>query len=108
MADSARSLPQTLRHHLVNPVALGYLAIVAAVCAWVTVDTLFVAHQDASLAGVWAFFVTGPTSFLFVALPGPLPFVGIAVGAFVQAFALGALYRWFTKRPPHRTHSSAA
>lgn len=95
MAASSRSLIQTLRHNLVNPAALGYLAVVAAVGVWVGVDTLFVEHADASFAALWLFVVTAPTSFLFLALPGALPFIGVAVGAVAQAFALGAAYRWF-------------
>ncbi|GGK63018.1 SCO4225 family membrane protein [Streptomyces flaveus] len=95
MAASSHSLIQTLRHNLVNPASLGYLALVAAVGVWVGVDTLFVEHVDASFAAVWLFVVTAPTSFLFLALPGALPFIGVAVGAVTQAFALGAAYRWF-------------
>lgn len=102
MAASPRSLPQVLRHHLVNPAALGYLALVAAVGVWVGVDALFVEHADGSFAGIWLFLVTGPTSFLFVTLPGALPFIGIAVGAMTQAYVLGAAYRWFLDRPAHR------
>lgn len=102
MTASSRSLPQSLRHYLVNPAALGYLAVVATVGVWVGVDALFVEHADASLAGVWLFIATAPTSFLFLALPGALPFIGIAVGAVTQAFALGAAYRWFRHRPTQR------
>ena len=102
MAASSRALSQPLRHHLVNPVALGYLAVVAAVGVWVGVDALFVEHADAGFAGIWLFVVTAPTSFLFTALPGALPFVGVAVGAAAQAFVLGGAYRWFLHRPTHR------
>ncbi|MBV2354070.1 hypothetical protein KUM39_06785 [Streptomyces sp. J2-1] len=94
-----------IRGWLLNPVALAYLALVAVVLVWVGVDTLFVAHEDASFAGIWAFVVTGPTSWLFVALPDPLPVVGLVIGALVQAAALGALYRWLHGRSvrQHRT-----
>ncbi|GAB2959292.1 hypothetical protein GCM10023080_019090 [Streptomyces pseudoechinosporeus] len=108
MAASSRSLSQTLRHNLVNPAALGYLALVAAVGVWVGLDALFVEHADASLAGVWLFVVTAPTSLLFAALPGALSFVGVAVGAVTQAFALGAAYRWFRGRPAQRAGISNA
>ncbi|MFS8202288.1 SCO4225 family membrane protein [Streptomyces sp. CWNU-52B] len=101
MAAPSRSLPQTLRHHLVNPAALGYLAVVVAVAVWVGVDTLFVEHADASFAGVWLFVVTAPTSFLFVLLPGALPLIGVVLGAVAQAFVLGAAYHWFLKRSTH-------
>ncbi|MFF1722313.1 SCO4225 family membrane protein [Streptomyces sviceus] len=33
-----------------NPLALGYLLVVAAVVGWVGVDALFVEHTDASLS----------------------------------------------------------
>ncbi|MBZ3908006.1 hypothetical protein WB401_33900 [Streptomyces brasiliscabiei] len=99
MPASSRSLSRTLRRHLVNPAALGYLALVVAVGVWVGVDALFVEHADASLAGVWLFLVTAPTSLFFVALPGGLSFAGIVLGAVIQAFVLGAAYRWVVERP---------
>ncbi|MGW8944900.1 SCO4225 family membrane protein [Streptomyces koyangensis] len=105
-AAQRRSAGTTFRRSLLNPVALGYLAVVAAVWVWIGVDTLFVTHVDASMAGVWGFFVTAPTSFLFVSLPGLLPFVGVAAGALLQALALGAAYRWVTGRP--RGHGRAS
>ncbi|WP_328868967.1 hypothetical protein OHT76_02090 [Streptomyces sp. NBC_00287] len=83
----------TFRRCFLNPAALGYLAVVVAVWVWVAVDLLFVEHPDASLAGVWAFLVTAPTSLFFVWLPGPLPWIGLVVGAVAQAGVLGALYR---------------
>lgn len=106
MAAAQRSAGTTFRRSLLNPAALGYLAVVAAVWIWIGVDTLLVTHADAGMAGVWGFFVTAPTSFLFVSLPDPLPFVGVAVGALVQALALGAVYRWVTGRP--RGHGRAS
>ncbi|MFD4988747.1 SCO4225 family membrane protein [Streptomyces sp. NPDC058374] len=93
MAAAQRPAGTPFRRSLLNPAALGYLAVVAAVWVWIGVDTLLVDHADASLAGVWGFLVTAPTSFLFAALPGPLPLIGVAVGALVQALALGAAYR---------------
>ncbi len=98
MAASSRSLSRALRHRLVNPAALGYLAVVVAVALWVGVDTLLVEHADASFAGVWLFVVTAPTSFLFLSLPGALPFVGVVVGAVAQAFVFGGAYHWFLER----------
>ncbi|WP_309302880.1 SCO4225 family membrane protein [Streptomyces sp. PT12] len=62
-------------------------------------DALFVAHEDASLVGVWAFVVTAPTSLWFTSLLGPPPWAGVAVGALVQAVWLGVVYRWATGRP---------
>lgn len=108
MAAAQRSAGTTFRRSLLNPAALGYLAVVAAVWAWIAVDTLLVTHADASMAGVWGFFVTAPTSFLFASLPGPLPLVGAAVGALVQALALGAAYRWATGRPRGHGRTSHA
>ncbi|MEW1720970.1 hypothetical protein [Streptomyces sp. NPDC093109] len=122
-SSSSRPFAQTLRRNLVNPVALGYLAIVLAVCAWVAVDAIFVDHSgDASFAGLWIGVVTAPTSFFIsspIALLGPvlppslaflnvvLLLIAIPVSALVQGFGLGALYRWFTDRTP-RANTSAA
>ncbi|MEU1558354.1 hypothetical protein ABZ517_37415 [Streptomyces scabiei] len=102
--SSSRSLSRTLRRNLLNPAALGYLALVAAVGVWVGADTLFVEHADAGFAGVWLFLVTAPTSFLFVALPGGLPFVGVVLGAVIQAVVIGAAYRWAVERPMKSAH----
>ncbi|WP_225629452.1 SCO4225 family membrane protein [Streptomyces werraensis] len=99
MSSSSHYLSRTLRQYLLHPVALGYLALVAAVGVWVGVDTLFVEHADASLAGSWLFFVTAPTSFLFVALPGALPWIGVLVGALLQALVFSAAYRRVFVRP---------
>ncbi|WP_329457440.1 SCO4225 family membrane protein [Streptomyces sp. NBC_01497] len=90
MAARPRSFTTSFRRALLHPVSLAYLALVAGVWCWVACDLLFVTHQDATLSGVWAFLVTAPTSLLFVALPGPLPWAGLAVGAVLQAAALGA------------------
>ncbi|MDF6019826.1 hypothetical protein [Streptomyces sp. JH34] len=103
MAASPRTLSLSLRRYLLNPAALGYLAVVAAVGVWVGLDALLVERADASLAGVWLFLVTAPTSMLFLALPGVLPFAGVAVGAVIQALALGAAYRWVIGRTTRRT-----
>lgn len=103
MATTPRSLPQTLRHYLVNPVALAYLGLVLAVCLWVAADTFFASSSgDASFAGVWAFLVTAPTSLLFP-LAGPVGLLAIPISALVQAFALGAAYRYVTERRAHGT-----
>ncbi|MFF3334853.1 SCO4225 family membrane protein [Streptomyces sp. NPDC002888] len=108
MNGPQRSLAATVRHHLLNPAALGYLLVVAAVLGWVGADLLFVEHQDASLAGVWAFVVTAPTSWLFLALPGPLPWAGVVIGALFQAAVLGTAYHRFSGRLPHRTGTNGA
>ena len=108
MTAARRPLTAAFRRFLLNPAALGYLALVAAVWAWIGLDQMFVQHQDASFSAVWAFLVTAPTSLLFVALPGPLAWVGLAVGAVLQAAALGAAYRWFTRRPQGRVGTNIA
>ncbi|MEU5592964.1 hypothetical protein [Streptomyces sp. NPDC020298] len=108
MDADRRSFTATVRHCLFNPAAVGYLTVVAAVLIWVGADTLFVEHQDASLAGVRAFVVTAPTSWLFLFLPGPLLWTGVVVGALVQAAVLGALYRRLSARTHHRTRTSGA
>ncbi|MEU1487253.1 hypothetical protein [Streptomyces sp. NPDC005752] len=108
MTTPSRTLSQSLRRYLVNPAALGYLAVVAAVGVWVGLDTLLVERVDASLAGVWLFLVTAPTSLLFATLPGALPFAGVAVGAVVQALALGAAYRRALGRTSRRTATAGA
>ncbi|MBM7438123.1 SCO4225 family membrane protein [Streptomyces sp. HB132] len=108
MTASSRPLSQSLRRSLVNPAALGYLAVVAAVGVWVGVDALLVEQVDGSFAGVWLFIVTAPASLLFSALPGALPFAGVAVGAVVQALAIGAAYRWAHGRTSRRTAVAGA
>lgn len=105
MTDSPRTVTGAIRHCLLNPAALAYLALVAAVCVWVGVDHLFVDHADATFSGVWAFFATAPTSLLALALSGPLLWVGIGVAAVIQAAVLGAVYRRLTQRP--RQHAGA-
>lgn len=108
MDGSQRSFTATVRRCLRSPAALGYLALVAGVVGWIVVDQLFVEHPDADFAGVWAFVVTAPTSWLFLLLPGPLPWAGLAVGALLQAAVLGAVHRRFSDRVHHRTRQSGA
>ncbi|MFD8957440.1 SCO4225 family membrane protein [Streptomyces anulatus] len=86
MTASSRTFPRSLRRYLMSPAAVTYLAVVV----WVGTDVALTDSLDGSMAGVWLFFLTAPTSFLFVALPGALPWAGVLVGAFVQAVALGA------------------
>ncbi|MFF1922927.1 SCO4225 family membrane protein [Streptomyces sp. NPDC058221] len=86
-----------------NTASRIYLGVVAATAVFVAVDTLFVAHEDASFAGVWLFFLAAPTVFAFLAggsvwgadAPGPDWFVYLAlvVSVLVQSFALG----WFVR-----------
>ncbi|WP_405696655.1 SCO4225 family membrane protein [Streptomyces sp. NBC_01185] len=99
MDKNPRSLPQALRHYLVNPLALGYLGIVL----WVTIDAVSASSSgDASFAGLWAVLATAPTSMLFL-VAGPVGLIGIPIAAVVQATALGALYRSITERRARAT-----
>ncbi|WP_326620354.1 hypothetical protein OHA57_34595 [Streptomyces anulatus] len=108
MDNTSRSLPQALRHYLVNPLALGYLGVVLAVCLWVAVDALSASSSgDASFAGVWAVLVTAPTSML-LPFAGPAGLIGIPIGSLVHALALGALYRSITERRAHSTGSGVS
>lgn len=93
---SRSSLAAALRHYLLNPVALGYLAVVVAVWGWIVLDALLVERLDASFAAIWGFLVTAPTSLPFLVLPSPLLWIGVVVSAVVQSIALGAAYRWIT------------
>lgn len=97
-----------------NTASRIYLGLVLAVALFVAVDTLFVSHDDASFAGVWLFFLTAPTVFVFLLgssmtgadAGGPIWFVYLAliVSVLVQAFALG----WFSRllRGSHRGRSA--
>lgn len=85
-----------------NAASLIYLGIVAATAVFVTVDTLFVAHEDASFAGVWLFFLAAPTVFVFFVggslwgeAGGPAWFfyLALVLSVLVQSFALG----WFVR-----------
>ncbi|MET7368251.1 hypothetical protein ABZS61_20800 [Streptomyces sp. NPDC005566] len=86
-----------------NAASLIYLGLVLATTVFVAVDTLFVAHEDASFAGVWVFFLAAPTVFVFLLgssvvgadTGGPAWFVYLAlvVSVLVQACALG----WFAR-----------
>ncbi|THA71368.1 hypothetical protein E6P78_05375 [Streptomyces sp. A0958] len=86
-----------------NATSLVYLGAVAATAVFVTVDTLFVAHEDASFAGIWLFLLAAPTVFVFLLGSsaagaesfGPTWFMYLAlvVSVLVQSLALG----WFAR-----------
>ncbi|MFJ6613856.1 SCO4225 family membrane protein [Streptomyces sp. NPDC091289] len=86
-----------------NPASLIYLGLVLAATLFVTVDTLFVTHEDASFSGVWLFLLAAPTVFLFffgsslagAEAGGPAWFLvlGLVVSVLVQSLALG----WFVR-----------
>lgn len=99
-----------------NAASLIYLGVVAATAVFVTVDTLFVAHEDASFAGVWLFFLAAPTVFVFfiggsmwgVESAGPdwFIYVALVLSVLVQSLVLG----WFVRLlrgGAGRTRSSA-
>ncbi|MEU2420078.1 hypothetical protein ABZ646_01500 [Streptomyces sp. NPDC007162] len=90
---------RTLISALRTPVALGYLLLVAGVTVWACVDA---AAFDGSMALVWAFLVTTPTSLLLLMLPGPLVWAAVPVGALVQATVLGLAHQQFRGRLSHR------
>ncbi|MFD5030325.1 SCO4225 family membrane protein [Streptomyces sp. NPDC058220] len=68
-----------------------YLAVAAALIIWVGIDTAFVAHDDASFAGIFPLLFTAPTSLLVLFLDvegmAVLPF--LAVAALVNAAVIG-------------------
>ncbi|MEW1891713.1 MULTISPECIES: hypothetical protein [unclassified Streptomyces] len=86
-----------------NAASLVYLGAVAAAAVFVTVDTLLVAHDDASFAGVWLFLLAAPTVFVFL-LGGSMAgaesfgpawfmYLALTVSVLVQSLALG----WFVR-----------
>lgn len=85
------------RGRLAAAVALGYLAVVAGVFAFVLVDINLVVHQDATLSGVWAYLVTLPLSLVLVLLSPAVDggLVGLALSGVVQAVLL-----WLALRGP--------
>ncbi|MEU2263966.1 hypothetical protein ABZ557_27680 [Streptomyces sp. NPDC019645] len=101
--SNARRLPGLVRTAVAGPASLAYLGVVVATAVFVAVDTLFVHHEDASLAGVWLFLLAAPTVFLFL-IAGSLLGDGVAgsawflypslvVSVLVQAVALGLFVR---------------
>ncbi|MEV0779910.1 hypothetical protein [Streptomyces sp. NPDC050428] len=95
-----------------------YLALVAAAAVLVTVDTQFVHQDDASLAGVWLFFLAAPTVFLFFvggslvgdsfASSSGFGYVALIASVLIQAAAIGAFVRVLGDRAGHaRTPSEA-
>ncbi|MFF3751778.1 SCO4225 family membrane protein [Streptomyces sp. NPDC002018] len=86
-----------------------YLGLVAVTTAFVTIDTLFVDHQDASFAGVWLFFLAAPTIFVFFiggellggtfADSAAFVYPALVLSVLIQAAALGGFVRLFRDRP---------
>ncbi|OEJ28186.1 hypothetical protein AR457_30665 [Streptomyces agglomeratus] len=110
---TARRLHAAARLTFCNPVSLTYLALVAASAVFVTVDTLFVTHEDASFSGVWLLLLSAPTIIAFfmgadalgVAATGDwFLYSALPLSVLIQSFALG----WFLRlvsgvsaRPAH-------
>ncbi|MFD0023976.1 SCO4225 family membrane protein [Streptomyces sp. NPDC058382] len=100
---SSQHLRAIARLTFANTASLIYLGAVVATAVFVTVDTLFVAHEDASFAGVWLFFLAAPTVFLFLVggsmwgaeTGGPdwYVYLALVVSVLVQSFVLG----WFVR-----------
>ncbi|MEI7032313.1 SCO4225 family membrane protein [Streptomyces pratensis] len=102
-----------------NPASLIYLGLVAAATVFVTVDLLFVTHEDASFSGVWLFLLAAPTVFLFffgsslagAEAGGPTWFlvVALVVSVLVQSLILGWFVRLIRKaRPTRPAHPQGA
>ncbi|MFF3342688.1 SCO4225 family membrane protein [Streptomyces flavidovirens] len=101
-----------------NPASLVYLALVAAAAVFVTVDTLFVTHEDASFAGLWLILLSAPTIFAFF-IGGDLFGEGVTESAWflyaalplsvlIQAFALGWFVRLLRGASPGPAHPKGA
>ncbi|MGK5497816.1 SCO4225 family membrane protein [Streptomyces sp. URMC 125] len=98
--DDAGAVRRALTRVADNPAARLYLAVCAALLGWAVVDTAFVQHDDASMAGVWPFAATLPTGLLVLAVPLPDNRAGAvlllalpAVAALVNAWAISAVLR---------------
>lgn len=63
-----------------------YLLLVVAAVLFFAADRAFVDHPDASFAGIYMILLTVPIS-----LFATVPFVGIVIGALVNAMIIGAL-----------------
>ncbi len=94
-----------------------YLALVALAALYVTIDSAFVHHEDASFAGVWLFLLTAPTVFAFLivgelfgdAVGGSVWFlyVAMALSVVIQSLAIGLFVRLLRGRP-HHAHPQGA
>lgn len=73
-----------------------YLGVVAVAITFGVVDTLFVDHADASLAAVWMFFATMPTSLVILPraeVPAGVLLALVVVAGLVQATVIGLIHR---------------
>ncbi|MFJ6637095.1 SCO4225 family membrane protein [Streptomyces sp. NPDC091376] len=92
---------------IANCASLAYLAAVAAVALFVTVDTFFVAHEDASLAAFLLFMMAAPTFFVFLSAGSVLGveladsawiYPALVLSVLFQSLLLGLLARYLGSR----------
>ncbi|MFJ2742425.1 SCO4225 family membrane protein [Streptomyces sp. NPDC087440] len=103
-----------------NPASVVYLSLVTVAALFVTVDMLFVTHDDASLAGVWLFLLAAPTVFLFmiggdllasaVADSAAFLYPSLVLSVLIQSYALGLFVRLLRgeRRAPSRSVPGSA
>ncbi|WNF00206.1 hypothetical protein PS467_35265 [Streptomyces luomodiensis] len=100
MTASAPSFPHRLRRALTHVVALGYLALCAALLLWAVAVHLF-GDAEGSMAGVIPILATAPGSLLVLMLPTPDGIPGIvltvAFGALLNAAVIGWCARALTR-----------
>ncbi|MBQ0985438.1 hypothetical protein KBZ10_13115 [Streptomyces sp. F63] len=104
---SSRRLRAVLAPAVDNWVSRCYLAAVAVTAGFALYEDLFVSQADASMAYVAPMLLTAPLNMLFMVALGWIPtdapfYLGIAVGAAVNAALLGAAVRALRG---HRTSS---
>lgn len=115
--NSRRRLPGLVRLTFAHPASRAYLAVVVATAVFVAVDSLFVRHEDASLAGVWLFLLAAPTVFVFLmagslfgdAVIGSVWFLypALVLSVLIQSLALGLFVR-LLRDGRHSAHPQGA
>ncbi|MGW0827891.1 SCO4225 family membrane protein [Streptomyces sp. NPDC002845] len=89
--------PRSLvRRILLNPAALGYLGLLAAIGLFVAANVLFNDSADDLVLAALLFLPTLPTGLLFVSA-GEWSAVGMAASALFQAVLLGAVWNWLAQ-----------
>ncbi|WP_434587696.1 SCO4225 family membrane protein [Streptomyces sp. A5-4] len=101
--SSRQRLHDLVRLTFRNRASLVYLSVVAATAVFVAIDTLFVTHEDASLAGVWLLLLAAPTIFAFfiggsmfgeaVTGSGAFLYIALVLSVLIQSLALGLFVR---------------
>jgi hypothetical protein len=92
-----------------NWLSRGYLAAVVLTTGWALYEDVFVSHADASMAYVLPMLLTAPLNMLIMVALGWVPtdapfYLGIAVGALVNAGILGTVVRAVRRRRPSSVH----